>query len=176
MPIIEAIDKQLALHQDDRKNFLIETDKIDTLKNSLVAYKTTYRKDDWNGRFFMTKQRGKGVYIDFAPKNVPRPSFTNIVEDGEKVSKNAFNFTILDSAAPESGVAVEFSDLQLTQELLMENPTSITVLVSSLSIETQAYFLAPLSNPTSALINMMHKRGYKYQLIQGSKVRIFTGA
>jgi hypothetical protein len=176
LPIIEAIDKQLAMAQDDRKNFLIETDKIDTLKNTLVAYKTNFKKEEWNGRFFMTKQRNKGLYIDFRPKNVPKPSFANIAFDEEPVASNALNFTIMDTSAPEDGVAVELNDNQLSQELLMENPSSIMVLLASLSDETRKYFRNPLSEPPSALVNLFQKRGYKYQLIQGTKVRIFTGS
>lgn len=169
-PIAEAIDKELAKPQEERQNIFIECPVPATMKNNLTLYKSMLRRD-WNSRFWMRK-RPTGVEISFAPsQTLP---FT--VHVGKENPPDVLQYNIVqpNGIFPGDGPALELNDTQLIQHLLMENPNSVQVLLSSVSTETQKFLQDPLNEPTTALINFLQRRGYKYSIILNNRLRIFT--
>jgi hypothetical protein len=169
-PIAQAIDTELEKQQADRKMIFIECSAPTTLKNNLTLYKSMLRRD-WNSRFWMVK-RSNGLEINFQPSR--KLNFTMHV--GEKPPETSVMYNIVQdpSVHPGDGPALEMSDSELTQHLLMENPHSVQVLLDNLSDETKKYLADPLNAETSALINFLNRRGYKYSVLMNRRLRIFT--
>jgi|DEB3_MinimDraft_2_1074329.scaffolds.fasta_scaffold00335_12 hypothetical protein len=169
-PIVDAIDAELEKDQLDRQVITIETNNPKTLKNNLAAYKTMFRRD-WNSRFWM-KKKEKAVEISFHP--TAKLNFTMHVGNAAPEDKVIFNIVKPDAMHPGDGPVLEMNDAQVTQHMLMENPTQAQFLISNLSEATQEYLKEPKNSESTALINFLHRRGYKYQIILGTKLRVFT--
>jgi hypothetical protein len=170
-PIVDAIDAELEKEQEDRQLITIQTNNPKTLKNNLAAYKTMFRRD-WNAKFWM-KKKAEAVEISFHP--TAKLNFTMHI-GGSKPKEDGVTFNIVkpDALRPAEGPPIEMNDAQITQYMLIENPSDIQFLVAALNPGTQEYFKDPSNNETPALINFLHRRGYKYQVILGTKLRIFT--
>lgn len=169
-PIAEAIDNELQKPQEERQTIFIECAVPATMKNNLTLYKSMLRRD-WNSRFWMRK-RPTGVEISFAPsQTLP---FTVRVGKEEQIDTLQYNIVQPGGIFPGDGPALELTDTQLIQHLLMENPNSVQVLVACLSEQTQEYLKDSLNTPTTALINFLHRRGYKYAVILNNRLRIYT--
>lgn len=169
LPIAEAIDKELAKDQPDRQTIFIECGSPTTLKNNLTLYKSMLRRD-WNSKFWMVR-KDTGLEVNFQPSK--RLNFTMHV--GQKAPEDTIQYNIVQPGAvyPGDGPALELSDTQLTQHLLMENPNSVQVLLECLSDETRRYLANQLNAEATALINFLNRRGYKYSVIL-NRLRIFT--
>jgi len=170
-PIVEAIDAELEKEQEDRQLITIQTNNPKTLKNNLAAYKTMFRRD-WNSKFWM-KKKAEAVEISFHP--TAKLNFTMQI-GGPPVKEDTVTFNIVkpDALRPADGPPLEMNDAQVTQYMLIENPSDVQFLVQALNEGTQNYLKDPSNNETPALINFLHRRGYKYQVILGTKLRIFT--
>jgi len=169
-PIAQAIDTELEKEQADRKTIFIECAAPTTLKNNLTLYKSMLRRD-WNSRFWMVK-RSTGLEINFQPAK--KLNFTMHIGDKPQESSVTYNIVQDSSVHPGDGPALEMSDTELTQHLLMENPASTQVLIDSLSDATKKYLADPLNAEASALINFLNRRGYKYSVLMNRRLRIFT--
>lgn len=169
-PIAQAIDAELEKEQSERKTIFIECSAPTTLKNNLTLYKSMLRRD-WNSRFWMVK-RSNGLEINFQPNR--KLNFTMHVGEKPQESSVLYNIVQDSSVHPGDGPALEMSDTELTQHLLMENPISTQVLIDALSEGTKKFLADPLNSETTALINFLNRRGYKFSILQNRRLRIFT--
>ena len=176
-PIIEQIDHELAKDQEDRVSFQLYSNRVPSLKTSLATYKSLFKRDEWNGKFWMHKKTNKEtkeqyLEIDFTPKS--RMNFTMKPVEVPKDTDAAFHIvTPNDAPNPGDGPAFEMNDRQISQMLLLENPKSAQFLISALSDETKA-FLADMKNadPTG-LINLIQRNGYKISVVMDTRLRIY---
>lgn len=169
-PIVEAIDAELAKEQPERCDITLQTSNPKTLKNNLATYKSLFRRD-WNSRFWMSK-KSDSVVISFNPTQ--RLNFTVHVGSPAQEETLQYNIVKTDGMRPGTGPVLEMNDMQLTQHLLMENPSDSQYHLAALSEDTQTFLNDPLNQPPTALINFLQRRGYKYAVIMGTRLRIFT--
>lgn len=169
-PIVEAIDRELAKEQDAREEIHIETNNPKTLKNNLSTYKSLFRRD-WNSRFWMSK-RDDRIVVSFSPSE--KLNFTLHVGVKPPVEEVQFNIVQSDGVRPGDGPALEMNDMQITQHLLMENPSDVQFSLLHISTETLNFLRNPVTAEPTALINFLQRRGYKYAVIMNTRLRIFT--
>lgn len=166
-PIIEAIDAELAKEQPDRLLLRIESEQVRNLKQILTTYKSHHRREDWNGKFWMTKKDGH-LEISFDPPR--RLSFSIVTEDTK--SPTSATFKITGSAPlPADGPLQEMNDSQVLEYVMLESPSNASFLIDALNPDTIAY-LRGESGERTALINMLDRRGYKATTIQNHRLRI----
>lgn len=169
-PIVEAIDAELAKEQPERCDITIQTSNPKTLKNNLATYKSLFRRD-WNSRFWMSK-KNDSVVISFNPAQ--KLNFTIHVGSPAQEEVLQYNIVKADGVRPGIGPVLEMNDMQITQHLLMENPSDSQYHLAMLSDETQEFLKDPINEKPTALINFLERRGYKYAVILGTRIRIFT--
>lgn len=178
-PIIEQIDNELAKDQEDRVTFIIRSDRVPSLKANLATYKSLFRRDEWNGKFWMHKKLDKKtdipyLEINFSPRG--RPNF--IIEKPETAtldeSDRLFDtITTNDALNPGDGPAYEMNDRQISQMLLLEAPKSAQFLISHLSTETQEFLKDMKNADPTGLINLIQRNGYRISIVMDTRLRIY---
>lgn len=169
-PIVEAIDAELLKEQYERCDITLQTSNPKTLKNNLATYKSIFRRD-WNSRFWMSK-KNDSVVISFNPAQ--KLNFTVHVGSPKVEETLQFNIVKADGVRPGTGPVLEMNDMQITQHLLMENPSDSQYQLAMLSEDTQTFLKDPINEKPTALINFLERRGYKYAVIMNTRLRIFT--
>jgi len=176
-PIIDQIDFELSKDQEDRVSFQIHSNRVPSLKANLATYKSLFRSEDWNGKFWMTKKKSKEgesyLEINFSP--TVRMNFTmKPVEKPPEEKVELYNIVSESSGPnPGDGPALEMNDRQISQMLLLESPRSAQFLISALSPETQAFLADMKSGEPSGLINLITRADYKIAVVMGTPLRIF---
>lgn len=176
-PIIEQIDNELLKDQDERITFQIFTNRVPSLKTALATYKSLFRREEWNGKFWMHKKKNKEtgeayLEINFSPRE--RMNFS--IQQLGVVKNTDTEFTIVtnnDAPNPGDGPALEMNDQQISVYLLTEQPRAAQFLISHLSENTKA-FLADIKNgEPSALINLIERNGYRISVVMDTRLRIY---
>lgn len=177
-PIIEQIDKELEKDQEDRISFRIYSNKVPTLKTSLATYKSLYKREEWNGKFWMHKKKNKEtdetfLEVDFTPRTamnfVIQQLGVNITEPKDGITIVANN----DAPHPGDGAALEMDDKQATMYILQESPRVVQFLISSLSVATQQYLADRKNAEPSALINLLQRNDYNISVVMGTRLRVY---
>lgn len=176
-PIIAQIDNELAKDQEDRVSFQLYSNRVPSLKTSLATYKSLFKRDEWNGKFWMHKKINKEtkeqyLEIDFTPRG--RMNFTMKTVEPTKDNDALYQIvTQNDAPNPGDGPAFEMNDRQISQMLLLENPKAAQFLIASLSPETQAFLQDMKNADPTGLINLIQRNGYKISVVMGTRLRIY---
>jgi hypothetical protein len=176
-PIVDQIDTELEKEQDDRTDFQVYSDNVTALKNALAHYKSVYKRDIWNGKFWMIKSTDKKTreeYLDFRFGAKPVTKFSVAIKTSANTPDSTPDFEIRhNDPIPADGVMREMSDAQISQFILMEQPDSAVFDRSFLSNETNRWLDDPKVADPSALINLLERRGYQATSVLGTRMRIF---
>jgi hypothetical protein len=177
-PIIQAIDDELTKEQEDREDFKVYTTSANSMKNALVHYKAVYKAAEWNGKFWMVKGKDKKAdeeYLEFRFSNLNRTRFeiSKVGVKDDDVASVDIPIIRKNTPVPADGPVLEMNDNQISQMILMENPTSATFDRKFLSKETNNFLDNSRTAEPSALINVALRRGYQVVPVLGTRMRIF---
>jgi len=175
-PIVDQIDAELEKEQEDRTDFQVYSDNVVALKNALAHYKSVFKRDIWNGKFWMIKsidKRTKEEYLDFRFGAKPVTKFSVAIKSGTNATEDSTSFEIRhNEPVPADGVMREMNDSQISMFILTEKPESAVFDRKFLSEETNAWLNDPKLAETSALINLLERYGYHATSVLGTRMRI----
>lgn len=176
-PIIDQIDNELKKDQDERITFQIITNRVPSLKTALATYKSLFRREEWNGKFWMHKKKNKEtgeayLEINFSPRE--RMNFS--IQQIGVVKNTDTEFTIIannDAPNPGDGPALEMNDSQVSVYILTEQPRAAQFLISCLTDATKEYLKDVKNNEKSALMNLLERNGYRCSVVMDTRLRIY---
>lgn len=184
--IARAIDSEMEKDTTQRKSIYIRTNSPKSLKAQLAAYKSEYKRD-WLGAFWMfvydSRSRGTGdhpthgrcIEISFTQDGTRKVAYEIVREDEEQIEIYHEKEGQLTGSSFAIAETRELDDQGAAMFLLMENPDNLKLRIELLSQETMNFLQDPKNNDPSALVNMLIKRGYTFD-VRGSFLWCWKGS
>ena len=183
-PIVDSIDGMLARTQDERGTLLIrpyEGLSVGTLKKYIENYKYSIKRDEWKGRFRMTKKKDdKGDYIeiDFSPGVLKvnfemeeiLPPHMQVEDSNMKTIVPEIEVSRVLPSFFQGNGALEMSDNVAVAHLIMEDPTHAVFERAYLSEET--WLAAEGKGPPTAFTMAAQKKGYVVETFKDRYVSV----
>jgi hypothetical protein len=184
--IARAIDSEMEKPSVQRKSIFIRTNSPKSLKAQFAAYKSEIRRD-LNGAFWMivfdSRGRGTGdhpihgrcIEISFTQSGTRKVSYEIVREDEDQFEIHHEKEGHLNGSSYILAEIRELDDQGAAMFLLLESPDNLKLRMDLLSQETRNYISDPQNADPSALINMLIKRGYTFD-VRGDYLWIWRGS